>query len=152
MGTEKADKEGNAQKNKSCDFCPLHLLLCAPKCCCCGDTGRDSSTAQPWRWEELPGWAGRGGTGMGQGRDRTARPPPASAELSLSPRPGEELHLVEGTSCPRAELQIPLPGEHPGTLQELVLCRSTLPLGESLWLGKTTCQLPNGEAKTRGNR
>lgn len=81
---------------------------------------RAPALLSPGGGESCP--AGLGGVAQGWGRGRTAWPPPVSAGLSLSPRPGEELHVVEVTSCPRAALQAPLLGKHPETLQELVLC------------------------------
>lgn len=102
----------------------------------------------------LPGWVGRDGTGMGPGRDRTAWPPPVSAGLGLSPRPGEELHAVEVTACPRAALQVPLPGSALGHRQ----CRNSFS-AEALCLWVNLCGLVKQRvscqtvtAKTQGNK
>lgn len=66
MGTEKGDKEGKVQKNKSCDFCPLHLLLCTSSTAAAGAPTGTAALLSPGGGECCP--AGLGG--MAQGWDR----------------------------------------------------------------------------------
>lgn len=68
MGTEKGDKEGKVQKNKSCDFCPLHLLLCTSSTAAAGaPTGTAALLSPGGGGAARLGWEGwhRDGTGQG---------------------------------------------------------------------------------------